>query len=80
VDNSACVQGYLFAVSRGTAELTVSSLLDLQDNLEWGSGFTMHFGLIWIDRTTSALTRVIKNSLRYYSQVLRAFVKTAVKV
>jgi beta-glucosidase/6-phospho-beta-glucosidase/beta-galactosidase len=40
----------------------------------------MHFGLIWIDRTTSALTRVIKNSLRYYSQVLRAFVKTAVKV
>lgn len=48
--------------------------------MEWASGFTMHFGLIWIDRTSSALTRVIKNSLRYYSTVLQAFAKTALKV
>lgn len=37
----------------------------------------MHFGLIWIDRTSSALTRVIKNSLRYYSRVLAVFEKVA---
>ena len=46
-----------------------------QDNLEWASGYTMHFGLIWIDRPS--LNRVIKNSLRYYSDVLAAFAKGA---
>jgi beta-glucosidase/6-phospho-beta-glucosidase/beta-galactosidase len=50
-----------------------------QDNLEWASGFTMHFGLIWIDRTSSELTRVVKNSLRYYSHVLEVFAQTAAK-
>lgn len=49
-------------------------LFFLQDNLEWTSGYTMHFGLIWIDRPS--LTRVIKNSLRYYTTVLEAFAST----
>jgi beta-glucosidase/6-phospho-beta-glucosidase/beta-galactosidase len=50
----------------------------LQDNLEWTSGFTMHFGLTWIDRTSSALTRVVKNSFRYYTMVMEVFEKTVV--
>lgn len=40
-----------------------------QDNLEWASGYQMHFGLIWIDRPS--LKRVEKNSLRYYSKIIR---------
>ncbi|RYG68822.1 glycosyl hydrolase family protein [archaeon] len=39
-----------------------------QDNLEWASGYQMHFGLIWIDRPS--LKRVVKDSLRYYSAVV----------
>jgi beta-glucosidase/6-phospho-beta-glucosidase/beta-galactosidase len=39
----------------------------------------MTFGLIYIDRTTSELTRIIKNSLRYYSDVLEVFAQTAAK-
>jgi len=46
-----------------------------QDNLEWASGFQMHFGLIYIERPS--LKRVIKNSLRWYTTVLEAFAKTS---
>jgi len=42
-----------------------------QDNLEWASGYTMHFGLIYIERPS--LKRIVKNSLRYYSSVIQAF-------
>jgi len=48
-----------------------------QDNLEWGSGFQMKFGIIWIDRMNN-LERVIKNSLRWYSQVLDYFYKSTI--
>lgn len=42
-----------------------------QDNLEWGSGYQMHFGLTWIDRPS--LNRVVKNSFRYYSSIMEYF-------
>jgi beta-glucosidase len=42
----------------------------LQDNLEWASGFEMHFGLVWIDRPSQR--RVVKDSLRYYAKVMEA--------
>lgn len=42
-----------------------------QDNLEWASGYQMHFGLIWIDRPS--LKRVVKDSLRYYSKIINTF-------
>lgn len=45
----------------------------LQDNLEWASGFQMHFGLIWIERPS--MVRIVKNSLRWYSKVLEVFKK-----
>jgi beta-glucosidase/6-phospho-beta-glucosidase/beta-galactosidase len=45
-----------------------------QDNLEWASGYEMHFGLIWIERPS--LERVVKNSLRWYSSVINTFQKT----
>lgn len=50
-----------------------------QDNLEWNSGFQMHFGIIWIDRASASLTRVLKNSFRYYTTVLEAFAKAIKK-
>jgi len=46
-----------------------------QDNLEWASGFQMHFGLIYIERPS--LVRIVKNSLRWYSAVLSLFNKLA---
>lgn len=46
-----------------------------QDNLEWASGFQMHFGLIYIERPS--LIRIVKNSLRWYSTVLSIFNKLA---
>jgi len=51
----------------------------LQDNLEWTSGFQMHFGIIWIDRASENLTRVVKNSFRYYTKVLNAFAQAIKK-
>lgn len=44
-----------------------------QDNLEWASGYQMHFGLIWIDRPS--MRRVPKDSLRYYSEIVRTHQK-----
>jgi len=46
-----------------------------QDNLEWASGYEMHFGLIWIERPS--MERVVKNSLRWYSTVVNLFNKLA---
>lgn len=42
-----------------------------QDNLEWASGYQMHFGLTWIERPS--LVRVVKDSFRYYSMVIETF-------
>lgn len=53
--------------------------LCLQDNLEWTSGFQMHFGIIWIDRASENLTRVVKNSFRYYTTILNAFAQAIKK-
>ena len=49
----------------------------LQDNLEWASGFQMHFGLTWIDRPS--LRRIAKDSLRWYSKVLQIFYSSSAK-
>jgi beta-glucosidase len=48
-----------------------------QDNLEWASGYEMHFGLIWIERPS--LERIVKNSLKWYSSVINLFQSTAQK-
>jgi beta-glucosidase/6-phospho-beta-glucosidase/beta-galactosidase len=53
-------------------------MLCVQDNLEWASGFQMHFGLIWIDRPS--MERVVKDSLRWYSSVLNKFYNTVKSV
>lgn len=47
----------------------------LQDNLEWGSGYEMHFGVVWIERPS--LERIPKDSLRYYSEVIQTAAKKA---
>jgi beta-glucosidase/6-phospho-beta-glucosidase/beta-galactosidase len=44
-----------------------------QDNLEWASGFSMTFGLIYIDRTTPSLQRIEKGSLQWYADVMKVF-------
>lgn len=42
------------------------------DNLEWGSGFTKHFGMVWVDREDPELTRYPKGSLATYANIIRA--------
>ncbi len=75
-------QKYLFDHITAVGEALVAGcdirgyfVWSFQDNLEWASGYEMHFGLIWIDRPS--LTRVVKNSLRWYSQVISLFHKVA---
>jgi beta-glucosidase/6-phospho-beta-glucosidase/beta-galactosidase len=46
----------------------------LQDNLEWNSGFSMTFGLTYIERPS--LVRVPKGSLYWYSEALALFANT----
>ena len=41
----------------------------LLDNLEWSLGFTKRFGIIHVDFAT--LQRTLKNSARFYSEVIR---------
>jgi beta-glucosidase len=40
----------------------------LLDNLEWVSGFSQRFGLVWVDHTTQE--RVVKDSGRWYAGVI----------
>lgn len=47
----------------------------LQDNLEWNSGFTMRFGITYIERPS--MVRVPKNSLYWYSEMLKTFASTS---
>jgi beta-glucosidase/6-phospho-beta-glucosidase/beta-galactosidase len=37
----------------------------------------MHFGLTWIDRPS--LTRVVKDSFRYYSEIIQSFMSGSVQ-
>ena len=41
----------------------------LMDNFEWALGYTMRFGLVYVDYTTQQ--RIIKDSGRWFSQVIR---------
>ena len=43
----------------------------LTDNWEWTSGFTQHYGLVQVDRTT--LQRTPKQSLYSYGEIARSF-------
>ncbi|MBT8215239.1 MAG: beta-glucosidase [Acidimicrobiia bacterium] len=40
----------------------------LLDNLEWASGFSQRFGLVWVDHATQQ--RVPKNSFHWYRQLI----------
>eukprot|EP00762_Andalucia_godoyi_P000518 ANDGO_05330.mRNA.1 Beta-glucosidase 1 len=44
------------------------------DNLEWGSGFSKHFGMVWIDRSTPALIRFPKSSLALYKNIVHTHI------
>lgn len=46
-----------------------------QNNLEWGSGYKMTFGIIYIMRDEPSLTRVPKGSLYWYSEANSQFKK-----
>lgn len=58
------------AVQRG-ADVRSYFIWSLQDNLEWNSGFSMTFGITYIERPS--LKRVPKGSLYWYADVLRLF-------
>lgn len=57
----------------GGADVRGYFVWSFQDNLEWASGYQMHFGLVWIDRPS--MKRVPKDSMRYYSEVIGAIQK-----
>ena len=40
----------------------------LLDNLEWTSGYSQRFGLVWVDHTTQQ--RIVKDSGRWYADVI----------
>jgi beta-glucosidase len=42
----------------------------LMDNYEWSAGYSMRFGIVWVDYPTGE--RVPKDSFRWYSQVVAA--------
>ncbi len=42
----------------------------LLDNFEWAMGYSVRFGLVWVDYPTAK--RVPKDSFRWYSQVIAA--------
>ena len=41
----------------------------LLDNLEWSSGFTQRFGLVWVDHDTQQ--RIPKKSYYWYQAMIR---------
>jgi len=40
------------------------------DNMEWGFGYTLRFGLIWVDFQTRQ--RILKDSALWYKGVIAA--------
>jgi beta-glucosidase len=49
----------------------------LLDNWEWNSGYTVRFGLYYVDYNNN-LTRIPKASVEWFSQVLAQTQKTAI--
>ena len=57
------------AIDRGV-DLRGYMLWSLMDNFEWAYGYSMRFGLVWVDYPTGQ--RVPKDSYRWYQQVIAA--------
>lgn len=61
------------ALARGAANVRGYFCWSILDNLEWGAGYQMKFGMVRVERPS--LERVPKDSLRWYSRVLGRFEK-----
>lgn len=59
------------AIAMG-AKLTGYYVWSILDNLEWGSGFDKHFGMVWVDRSDPHLTRYPKSSLALYKKIIES--------
>jgi len=57
------------AIDRGV-KLNGYFVWSLMDNLEWASGFSQRFGLVWVDHATGE--RIPKRSFGWYRNFLRA--------
>ena len=57
------------AIDQGV-DLRGYMLWSLMDNFEWALGYSMRFGLVWVDYPTGH--RVPKDSYRWYQQVIAA--------
>lgn len=65
------LQRHIAAVAQAVASgVPVSGYFvwSLLDNLEWASGFSQRFGLVWVDHTTQQ--RVPKNSFHWYRKLI----------
>ena len=67
------LRGHLQAAQRAIDDgvpLAGFFLWTLFDNFEWQNGYTRHFGVVWIDRTTQE--RILKDSALWYRDVIAA--------
>lgn len=64
--------GYIAAVYRAIqdgADVRSYHAWSLMDNFEWLQGFSMRFGMTYVDFTNAARTRTVKNSGRWFAQL-----------
>ena len=67
------VQAHLAAIKDAIdagADVRGYQLWSLLDNFEWAWGYGRRFGVIWVDYDTQE--RIIKDSARFYAEVIRA--------
>ena len=65
-------QGYLASLYKAIQEgvdVRGYHAWSVMDNFEWLDGFSMRFGLTYVDFTSAARTRTVKNSGKWYAQV-----------
>jgi len=68
----AFYKGYIAAVHRAIqegADVRGFHAWSLMDNFEWLQGFAMRFGLTYVDFTSPARTRTVKESGRWFAQL-----------
>ena len=69
-EENTCNSCYVSAIKLDGCDVQGYTAWSLMDNLEWTAGYTMKFGLHYINFTDPERTRVPKASARWYTQVI----------
>nr|CAG4714002.1 unnamed protein product [Naegleria fowleri] len=71
------IHDYLAEVSKAVMQDGVNVkayyVWSLMDNFEWANGYRCRFGIVYVDYKSPNLDRHIKNSAKYYSQIIRPY-------